>query len=159
MDSVIITEMAPQRFAAHSLKDALILRVLRAALEAVEPGRAVRRRLAVGPLAARPRTFGLAVGKAAVPMLEGLAAMLPLEDAIAITKHPSEKHFPFRLILGAHPVPDESSLRAGEAALEFAGRLTPADRLVCLLSGGGSALMSAPRLPLDELQRLTSALL
>lgn len=151
--------METERFAARSLQDARLLRILRAALEAVEPARAVRRSLAVRPLPAGPRTFGLAVGKAALPMLEGLLGVMPLEDALAITKHPPKKPFPFPVILAAHPVPDESSLRAGQAALEFAGRLTPTDRLVCLLSGGGSALMSAPRLPLEELQRLTSALL
>lgn len=148
-----------KRFLAHSLKDDRLLRILQAALEAVEPARAVRRSLAESPLAPGPRTFALSVGKAALPMLEGLAGVLPLEDALAITKHPLESPSPFRLILGSHPVPDANSLRAGQAALDFVRRLSPADRLVCLISGGGSALMSASRLPLEELQRLTSALL
>lgn len=151
--------MDAKRFIAHSLKDGRILRILQAALEAVEPGRAVRRSLAAAPLTSGPRTFALSVGKAAIPMLEGLSGALPLEQALAITKHPPGAPPAFRVILGAHPVPDASSLRAGEAALEFVHRLTPADRLLCLLSGGGSALMSASRLPLEELQRLTSALL
>ncbi len=151
--------MDAKRFATHSLKDERLLRILQAALEAVEPGRAVRRSLASDPLKAQPRTFALSVGKAAVPMLEGLAGVIPLEEALAVPKHPPGKPLPFHVIPGAHPVPDERSLRAGEAALEFVQRLTPADRLVCLLSGGASALMSAPRLPLQELQRLTSALL
>jgi glycerate 2-kinase len=52
-----------------------------------------------------------------------------------------------------------SSLAAGRAALEFVSRLSQDDLLICLISGGGSALMSAPMIPLLELQSLTSTLL
>jgi glycerate 2-kinase len=43
--------------------------------------------------------------------------------------------------------------------MKFASQLTPDDVLICLISGGGSALMTAPLIPLDELQSLTTALL
>jgi hydroxypyruvate reductase len=49
-----------------------------------------------------------------------------------------------RLIRAGHPVPDEGSLDAGAAALSLAAKLRPDDLLLVLLSGGGSALMSAP---------------
>lgn len=148
------------RFAVHSLQDVRILRILQAALEAAEPAAAVRRALAARPLEAGQRTCALAVGKAALPMLEGLMELIPLQDALAIPKHlPTGAAPSFRVVLGGHPVPDERSLRAGEAALEFVGRLGPTDRLICLISGGGSALMTAPYVPLAELQRLTASLL
>jgi hydroxypyruvate reductase len=43
--------------------------------------------------------------------------------------------------------------------LAFASSLEEDDSLVCLISGGGSALVGAPRVPLGDLQRLTSILL
>ena len=91
-------------------------------------------------------------------MLKGLAEADPVEQALVITKHaPASFHYP--VMEGGHPVPDARSLAAGEAALEFAARPGPADLLVCLISGGGSALMAAPRVPLGDLQELTRKLL
>ena len=61
----------------------------------------------------------------------------------------------------SYPVPDERSLAAGSAVLEFVSSLKPDDLLICLISGGGSALASAPYpgVSLGDLQRLTSSLL
>jgi hydroxypyruvate reductase len=152
--------MEPRQFVTQSLQDARVLRILKAALESVEPGEAVRRSLREKALPRAGRTFALAVGKAALPMLEALAEAATIEDGLAITKHlPEGLNSSFRVLQGAHPVPDERSLAAGKAALEFAGRLPPDDLLVCLISGGGSALMSGSTIPLEELRRLTSALL
>jgi len=66
---------------------------------------------------------------------------------------------PASIIESGHPVPDARSLAAGEAALEFVSALLEDDLLVCLISGGGSALMTAPTVPLEDLQAFTSALL
>jgi hydroxypyruvate reductase len=60
---------------------------------------------------------------------------------------------------GGHPVPDARSLVAGEHVLKFVSSLEEADTLVCLISGGGSALVTAPYVPLEDLQKLTSLLL
>ncbi len=53
------------------------------------------------------------------------------------------------------------SLRAGERALEFVSSLNEDDTLVCLISGGGSALVTAPYegISLEDMQTLTSLLL
>ena len=166
--------MDANRFATKSLNDPRILRILSAALNAVDPYRAVKNHL--------PKMdgniYGLAIGKAAVPMLTALADSIPLVDALAISKHASSAstsvfvsavaslrpplsadvdRFPF--LLSGHPIPDARSVYAGERALEFVSSLKEDDTLVCLISGGGSALMTAPLIPLDELQTLTSSLL
>jgi len=156
----MITEMNAFSFATHSLHDARILRILAAALDAVEPGAAVRRALADRLLPNAERIFGLAVGKAALPMLDALTGLVPLESGLAIPKHASSPSPSLYSIMeGGHPVPDERSLAAGQAALKFVSQLTRDDLLICLISGGGSALMTAPRVPLADLQTLTSALL
>ncbi|MEY2817858.1 MAG: hypothetical protein RL275_1321, partial [Chloroflexota bacterium] len=66
----------------------------------------------------------------------------------------------FTVLPGGHPVPTEASVRAGNAAFDLASSLTR-DLLICLISGGGSALMTSPQygLHLADLQTLTKLLL
>jgi hydroxypyruvate reductase len=152
----MITGMDASRFVTHSLGDPRLLRILAAALDAVNPAEAVRRSLP----AMSGKVYGLGIGKAALPMLTALAEAYPLSGALAICKHASfpDQHL-FPILLGGHPVPNLDSLRAGEAALQFVSALSKDDTLVCLISGGGSALMTAPYIPLEDLQTLTSLLL
>lgn len=152
----MITNMDASRFSTHSLTDPRVKRILSAALDAVDPAEAVRRSLPQ----VSGKVYGLGIGKASIPMLTALAEAVPLSGALAISKHASssdESLFP--VILGGHPVPNLESLRAGKAALEFVSALGGEDTLVCLISGGGSALMTAPYVPLEDLQTLTSLLL
>lgn len=146
----------------------MIARVLASAFNAAEPGAAVKKYLREHPLPASRRTFALGLGKAAFAMTQALADEIPLSGALVITKHAtppapstrSGRRFePVTVIEGNHPIPGAESLQAGSAAMEFLSQLAGDDLLVCLLSGGGSALMTAPVIPLDELQALTSALL
>jgi hydroxypyruvate reductase len=150
----------PETFLTHSLTDLRLAQVLAAALHAVEPGAAVIRHLRMRPLPPARRIYALGLGKAALPMTQALAQCYPLRDALIITKHPGEPGFsPATLLTGGHPVPNADSVRAGQAALSFVSGLGAEDVLVCLISGGGSALMSAPRVPLEDLQTLTRLLL
>lgn len=52
------------------------------------------------------------------------------------------KHF--EILSASHPVPDESSLRAGQRALEWAHGLSAEHHAILLVSGGGSALACVP---------------
>jgi hydroxypyruvate reductase len=65
------------------------------------------------------------------------------------------------VIEAGHPVPDENSVRGARAVADLAERATERDLVICLISGGGSALLTlpAPDLPLAESQSLTDALL
>lgn len=93
-------------------------------------------------------------------MTRALSRFTNLTRALVVTKHASRPDFgPASIIESGHPVPDARSQAAGEAALEFVSGLAADDLLVCLISGGGSALMTAPLVPLEDLQALTSALL
>ena len=154
----------PGRFRTATLQSHLrgdaVMRVLASAFNAVEPGAAVKKYLCENPLPAARRIFSFGLGKAACAMTSALADETNLTDSLVITKHASPLNLEHvTVILGNHPVPGNSSLAAGDAALKFVSQLTPDDLLVCLISGGGSALMTAPRVPLADLQSLTSALL
>lgn len=68
---------------------------------------------------------------------------------------------PLDLIEAGHPVPNEGSLEAGRRALEIAAAVARDECLVVLLSGGASALLSAPAagLTLEDLKAANRALL
>jgi glycerate 2-kinase len=152
--------MDPERFFTHSLRDERVARILGAALEAVDPDAAIARYLISNPLSASSRVFALGLGKAAVPMTRALSRFTTLTDALVITKHASPLGLEAATVMeSGHPVPNSRSLTAGQAALEFVSALHEDDLLVCLISGGGSALMTAPTVLLEDMQALTSALL
>ncbi|MFH1524552.1 MAG: glycerate kinase [Chloroflexota bacterium] len=152
-----------------------IARILAAAVNAVEPGKAVGRfvqrdgdTLTVSDraydLSAFRRVVLLGIGKAAVSMSAALAEILGnhLSEGLVIKKHaPIILHPPLTIIQGNHPVPGDDSLLAGKKATELLSTLSPDDLLFCMISGGGSALMTAPveGVTLSDLQALTSDLL
>lgn len=154
--------------------------ILVAALEAVEPGQAVRRALVreadalkVGSaqinLRKHERILLLAAGKAAAPMVHALEILLQPEVAsgrvtgVGVTKygHALGQSGAIGIIEAAHPLPDENALTAGEQMLTLAGSATARDLVFVLLSGGGSALLEAlpGDISLDDLQATTSLLL
>ncbi|MGE5376588.1 MAG: glycerate kinase type-2 family protein [Bacteroidota bacterium] len=143
------------RFTTHSLQDPRILRILAAAIDAVDPYLVVRRNLPK----LEGQVFGLGIGKAALPMMDALVDEIPLAGGLAVTKFASDARRAYTVMEGGHPIPDERSLRAGERVLEFVSSLRDDDTLICLISGGGSALVTAPLVPLEDLQTLTSLLL
>lgn len=149
-----------EQFSTKSLQDERILRILAAAFNSVDPYAAVKKYLGEHPLPTNKRIFAFGLGKAAIGMTQALADSIQLTDSLIITKHASPLTVePVTVIEGNHPIPGSDSLAAGRAALKFISQLTQDDLLICLISGGGSALMTAPLIPLDELQALTAALL
>jgi hydroxypyruvate reductase len=109
------------------------------------------------------RVVALAIGKAAVAMMTGLADVLgdTLAEGLIVAKHPPDR-VPerCRLLIGEHPVPGEGSLAAGSAVLQFVEELGELDLLVCLISGGGSSLAVAPceGVSIDDYAELTQTL-
>ena len=152
----MITDMDSNRFATHSLQDTRLLRILSTALEAVDPFKAVQKYLPK----IEGRVFGLGIGKAAIPMMDALAERIQISGGLAVTKFASGlSRESFTIIEGGHPIPDARSRQAGKRVLEFVSSMKEDDTLVCLISGGGSALVTAPHVPLEDLQALTSQLL
>jgi len=152
-----------------------VRRILAAAIQSVEPANAVNRYLKRArsqliisgknyALDGIRRIWVLSLGKASHAMasaLSGALTGLPFNGLI-ITKHVTAPAPPgFEQILGGHPVPNEDSLIAGQKALTLLESVEKDDLLICLISGGGSALMAAPLpgITLDEMGSLTAALL
>lgn len=110
-----------------------------------------------------PPTRILAIGKAAEEMY--LAAAARFGDAapcLLVTKHGHATQIQGENVIEAgHPTPDDHSLRAGRAALDFVKAAGPEERLLVLASGGSSAIAELPEagLTLEDIIRKNDALL
>jgi len=162
-----------------SLREALqgqaIARILAASIRAVEPGAAIRRFVhragSFMDVAGREYDLSnyryvnlLGFGKASLTMCSTLAGILGerLHAGLAIPKHaPALSSFPFTVLAGDHPIPGMRSLEAGQRVSEFVSSLGPEDLLTCLVSGGGSALVTTPleSISLNDIQVFTQLLL
>lgn len=147
-----------------------IRRLVAAAIAAADPARLVADWLRVTPdglhIAGRryrPAQIRLiSVGKAAPAMARAAAEALGarLTAGVVIGKGDSaDLPPPLRSYAGNHPIPGPASLRATQAAIALLRGAQADDLALCLISGGASALLTDPRLPLDQWQALTQALL
>lgn len=113
------------------------------------------------------RTLIIAAGKAAAAMAAIAGARLPGDPyGLVVTRagHAGPPHpvpLGIEVIEAGHPLPDEESIAAAERALALAQSLGPKDRLLMLVSGGGSALLSLPTqgVTLADKQAVTRTLL
>jgi hydroxypyruvate reductase len=141
-----------------------LLTIYQAAITRVEGRRCVREALQDAP----GRVSLIALGKAAQSMAEGALDALGerVLDGLVISKpgHLDRQALSARGLTGlegGHPLPDQNSLQAGAALVEFLRR-QPADReLLFLISGGTSGLVESLRdgVDLDSLQRINQWLL
>ncbi len=101
----------------------------------------------------------VAVGKAAAGLAVQAEPWGPFADAVAVTP-PDIRDLPgFDLFHGDHPVPTDRSVKAGERVLRAAEATGPDDLLIALISGGASAMVEVPAVPLEDLKRTTDLLL
>jgi glycerate 2-kinase len=137
---------------------------------------AVRRALPLHNTAAflppppRGRTIVLGAGKAGGSMAQAVEALWPAEaplEGLVVTRYhhipPRPEGLPVRieLVEAAHPVPDAAGLAAAGRILAMTRGLTADDLVLCLISGGGSALLTLPAegLTLEDKQRINRDLL
>jgi glycerate 2-kinase len=119
---------------------------------------------------AKGRTLVLGAGKAGAAMVHALEALWPQDaplSGLVVTRY---GHLPERpagvperieIVEAAHPVPDAAGLQAAERILALTQGLTADDLVLCLISGGGSALLTLPAdgLTLADKQRINKDLL
>lgn len=135
--------------------------IVAASIRAVLPDEAVARALQ----SFQPgggKVLLVAAGKAAWQMAAAALHLLgSVDGGIVITKYGHVKgELPSVTCWEAgHPVPDQNSFRAAAQALALVKGLQPEDRVLFLLSGGGSALFESPLIPGEELQDITRQLL
>jgi glycerate 2-kinase len=150
--------------------------VLGAALAAVEPAQAVRNALTVDAqgFSAEGRSYSLAdyrrvvvvgAGKASAPMAaaveEVIGDRVPVEGSVTVRYGHSAPTHHVRIVEASHPVPDQAGVDATRAIVSLLESCDARDLVVCVISGGGSALLTLPAegISLEDMQRTTDALL
>ena len=116
------------------------------------------------------RTIVLGAGKAGGAMAQAVEALWPADaplNGLVVTRY---GHIPPRpaglaqrieVVEASHPVPDVAGQNAARRMLEMARGLSASDLVLCLISGGGSALLTLPidGLTLAQKQDVNKALL
>lgn len=122
------------------------------------------------PKPPKGRTLVIGAGKAGGSMAQAVEALWPQDaplEGLVVTRY---RHIPPRpeglkrrieIVEAAHPVPDAAGLAAAERILAMVQGLTADDLVLCLISGGGSALLTLPAegLSLEDKQRINRDLL
>jgi glycerate 2-kinase len=141
---------------ARQLLDALF----RVGLAAADPARCVPPAL---PLPPRGRTIVVGAGKASAAMAKAVEDHWPGPLAgLVVTRYGygvACRHI--EIVEAGHPVPDRAGRAAAKRMLQMVQGLSPDDLVLCLTSGGGSALLTlpAPGLTLRDKQAVNRALL
>lgn len=152
----------------------LLLEIFQAGLDAVAPGPALLSHLTLedGAIKAGGRVFNLPEkgvyvaggGKGAAPMAAALENLLgdKIRDGVIVVKYGHDLDLDkIRVLQASHPTPDEAGAKAAKQCLDMAASCEAGDLLICLLTGGASALLPSPAEPLslEDLKAVTSHLL
>jgi hydroxypyruvate reductase len=139
---------------------ALLRAMFDAAIAAALPERIVPPHLPHPP---KGRTIVLGAGKASAAMAKAVEDHWPAPiEGLVVTRYghavPCDR---VEIVEASHPVPDEAGRAAAGRILELARSAGPDDLVLCLISGGGSALLAlpAPGLTLEDKQAVNRALL
>jgi glycerate-2-kinase len=128
----------------------------------------VRGRLVIDNFSVRVRKgiTVLAIGKASYPMISAALRVLGKQLTSGILVAPKTEEFTGldeRIIAfrTGHPIPDEEGVRASRHVIASIGRMHTDDLLLCLISGGASAMLPAPAddVTLDDKKRVTQRLI
>ncbi len=100
-------------------------------------------------------------GKAAVKMAAAVSDLFKISEGVVVSNQPEIKcKIPkVAYVEGGHPIPNRNSEKAGELVLNLVEKTTERDLTFVLISGGGSALVEKPLVPLSDLQVATKLLM
>ena len=140
-------------------QETVLRRLFDAALAAADPARAVPPHLPPPP---KGRTVVVGAGKAAAAMARAVEDQWPEAEGIVVTRY--GHGVPCRsieVVEASHPVPDAAGANAARRILESVRGLGPDDLVLCLVSGGASALLALPAagVTLDDKRAVTELLL
>jgi glycerate 2-kinase len=138
----------------------LLRRMFDAAIDAAQPSRCVPPHLPSRP---RGRLVVIGAGKASAAMARAVEDHWQGElSGLVVTRYGHGVACDrIEIVEAAHPVPDAAGLRAAGRVLERVADLSPDDVVLCLISGGGSSLLTLPieGLTLEDKQAVNRALL
>ena len=163
--------------AKNRLARSISLDALNAALSAVDPSLCLQSALRISngrihvqdftlELSRFKRIIVVAVGKASSSMLKTTLDALNRSSINGILVVPKGQRIPkfdsrVEVFFAGHPLPDEEGVRAAERVVNVSQGMGANDLLVCLISGGASAMLPAPprSIPLRDKTTVTSRLI
>ena len=140
----------------------ILVNSFKAGLEAVKPENIIKNKLPAPP---KGRTFVIGAGKAAASMAKAIEKNWPKNSPLTgsvITRYKhSVKTKKIKVFESGHPIPDTAGMKAANNFISNISNLDHNDLLLCLISGGGSSLMSVPQdgLTMIDLRNVTKNLL
>lgn len=144
----------------HPTPRDLLSALFDAAVQAAQPAHCIPRFLPAPP---KGRTLVIGAGKASAAMAQALERHWPGPlSGLVVTRYgyavPCER---IEIVEAAHPVPDAAGREAAGRLLELVQGLSADDLVICLISGGGSALLPLPGegVSLEDKQAINRALL
>ncbi|MEM9812706.1 MAG: glycerate kinase [Pseudomonadota bacterium] len=138
---------------------AFLMSLFTRAVEVADPMRVVPPHLPGRP---KGRFVVIGAGKASARMAEAVEAEIGPAEGLVITRYGySRPTAGIEIVEAAHPVPDAVGEAATRRMLDLVSGLTADDLVLALISGGGSALLCAPRdgMTLDDKMGVTRDLL
>ncbi|QNN59771.1 glycerate kinase [Diaphorobacter ruginosibacter] len=141
----------------------LLRRMFDAAVASAQPALCVPPHLPTPRQLEGGRLIVIGAGKASAAMAEAVETHWsgPLSGLVVTRYGYGAPCSRIEIVEAAHPVPDAAGLQAAQRMLELVRGLKPEDTVLCLISGGGSALlpMPLPGLTLEDKQAINQALL
>jgi glycerate 2-kinase len=139
------------------------LRIFKAALKAADPYQAVLRHLRIDPEPYR-NIFVIGAGKASAQMARGVERLLGARvtgGEINVKDGHTARLRRIRINECGHPIPDQRGVAGARRIAQIGAQAGPDDLVICLISGGASALLPFPSPPitLAEKQKTTQLLL
>lgn len=138
----------------------LLHKLFEAATAAALPDKCIAAHLPSKP---KGRTVVVGAGKAAAAMARAVEQAWDGDlEGLVVTRYghsvPTEQ---IEVVEASHPVPDQAGVEASRRILDTVSGLTEDDLVLCLISGGGSALLSLPAdgITLEDKQAVTNELL
>lgn len=137
-------------------------KIIESAINSALPNNAVKKALQDEDFSGG-RLVLVSIGKAAWSMAQSACEFLGsrINEGIVITKydHSQGDLQNIRIMEAGHPIPDANSFAATEEAIKMVSGLSAEDKVLFLISGGGSALFEKPLINKNELESLTKQLL
>ena len=145
---------------AHTSPRTLLQQMFAAAVEAAQPVHCIPKFLPEQP---KGRLIVIGAGKASAAMAKAFEDSWPgALSGVVLTRYgyqvPCQR---IEILEASHPVPDAAGLAASHRILQTVQGLTADDTVVCLISGGGSALLTLPAdgISLEDKQAVNRELL
>jgi len=147
-----------------------ILDILTSALNAVNPYEIVKSKFDGKKIILEPKIidvtdfeniFLIGFGKASVGMAQGVCDSISIKKGVVITNETQKKvkNKSISTLVGPHPIPNKKSIKNTNKVIDIVKKCNKKDLLIVLISGGGSALLSKPRVNIRDFKQTIDLLL